>query len=320
MSKFHVLKKEGIKNYRKDIRQMSKEQLLRRFSTKTTKKPIAALIIKNIIWQTYRNIKSKKEPKLEGNIRSFWYSHIKPVLGRVGLLTKRSDHYQTLSDALVELVYRYHLFRYKDFGFEDENNEYRKLGKSNSHIILFSEKHGHYTTLRKLADEVDITAISLGGQPSALSSEYFIDEMKKIILLTQTFYLFSVVDFDPSGDWISRTFITQLKSWGIKGIRLFTLVSPYNVPQKIVKLHRYPLSRRKSERTKNLNWLRRTYGIDGKYFGLEADAISRPTLRDIFLRASNPYLVADPHSIATRKWRDIIRKTLKQVILKKLGL
>ena len=78
MSIAEILKKEGIREFSKDIRIMSTKELKANFSAVSSKEPKATLIIKNQIWQTYRRIKTRREPATEGNLRSYWYSHIKP--------------------------------------------------------------------------------------------------------------------------------------------------------------------------------------------------------------------------------------------------
>ena len=86
--------------------------------------------------------------KLDGNIRSFWYSHIKPVLARFFHLSE--NFYNTLTDVCVEYVGTYHLFRYSDFGFVDDSGASKSVGTTMPHIITCSEKQGHLTTLQKI--------------------------------------------------------------------------------------------------------------------------------------------------------------------------
>jgi len=79
----------------------------------------------------------------------------------------------------------------------------RKVG-ANANIILFSEKLGHQDFLSDIDKQYNISILALGGQPSVLTSEYFVDTVRnRGVNLQRSFYLFSIVDYDTSG-WIIR--------------------------------------------------------------------------------------------------------------------
>jgi hypothetical protein len=268
-----ILKKERIKSYKEDIRLMTKKRLIQRFKATSSGKPKATLIIKNQIWQTYQWIKQGNEEPIEGNIRTYWYSHIKPTLARVGLLKGRHDHYQTMLSVFTELVRDYNLFRYADFGFDDDNWENRRIATKMPNVILFGEKAGWLRTLKAFYEEYGMTVAVLGGAPSLLSTEYLVKQLSQVTSLNQKFYLISAVDYDPSGEMIANSFVSQLKDQGLKDIELINLISLENYTKKEIRLFKFPIPSK--NKTKVKNWIKSTNGINGKAFGLEADSMPR---------------------------------------------
>ncbi|MBI5555897.1 MAG: hypothetical protein HY920_08625, partial [Elusimicrobia bacterium] len=131
---------------------------------------------------------------------------------------------------------------------------------ANANIILFSEKLGHQEFLSEIADKYNISIIALGGQPSVLSVEYFVDTLKQArIGLQRSFYLFSIVDYDPSG-WIIRdAFMNNLKFYGIPNTRVIDLITPDMLTPEEIKLARYRIPETEAMRVKNLNWLKEVH-------------------------------------------------------------
>lgn len=268
-----ILKKEKIQNYNKEIRLMTKKQLLKYFGAVSSGKPNATAIIKNQIWQSYNRIKVGEEESIEGNIRTYWYSHIKPTLARVGLLKRKHDHYQTMLDVFNELVRDHKLFKYNNFGFDDENWEHWKVGEEFPNVILFAEKNGWFRTLKKFYEEYGVTIIVLGGVPSLVTTEYLTKHLSLKTSLNKPFHLISAVDYDPAGSIIANSFVEQLKSQGIEDIELTNLISLEGYTQEEIELFKFPLPSKHQIKIKK--WIKETGGIDGKPYGLEADSMSR---------------------------------------------
>jgi len=135
-----ILKQEGIKDFAKDIRQMSRKELLEHFSFKKGTKVNVTFLLRNLIWQTYTFIKQGKMSLIDGNIRSFWYQSVKLVLSRLGFKLTGTKYTDLVYDTFVEMVTKFRLFKYADFGFIDERKHARVIGKANGHLILFVEK------------------------------------------------------------------------------------------------------------------------------------------------------------------------------------
>ena len=198
------LRKAGIRHYDELIHDQTKEWLLKNFSQGATDYPVnVARLMRNIVWQTRERITAGEKPPLKELLRTFWYMYIKPTLSRAGALAVKADQYAQLIDNIVFMVKEIAVMEYKDIGFRDDNQAHRRMG-ANANIILFSEKLGHQEFLSEIADKYNISILALGGQPSVLNAEYFVDTLKQAkIGLQRSFYLFSIVDYDPSG-WIIR--------------------------------------------------------------------------------------------------------------------
>jgi hypothetical protein len=215
----------------------------RNFS-KSPKKPgkiNATRVIKNLIWQAYTTIRDGRRAPIGGNLRSFWYTDVKPVLSRLGVPVEGRRATELVYDAFVEMVTRHHLFHYRDLGFLDEGAQTRAVGQTNGTVILFAEKDGRFALVREIAQAYDATALALGGYPSSLATEYLVHALQHAGVLAErpVLQLFSVVDYDPSGYWIAREFAVQLQAFGVQEVTLHPLIRPERLTTEQVALGRY---------------------------------------------------------------------------------
>jgi hypothetical protein len=319
-----ILKHERIKNYDKDLRFMSKKELLKEFGAYSSGKIIKPVYVKNVIWQLYTWIKQGKSYPVEGNIRTLWYSHIKPVFSRLGILDQGDD--TIINSVLVELTYKYNLFKYADLGIADENRHNWKIGDKNPHIIVFAEKAGHLNSLEKINEQGGVSFIALGGQPSHLTTEYFTTALFKKLesssfILPEKgidlydnpiFYLYSIVDWDPSGYFIKKTFLKQLKAKGLENIKTVDLICPENFKPEELDFIKYKLKSTARERIKNQNWIKTTGGVKGKSYGIEADALPRYKLRKLFFeKAAEHFKEVTSSALAMISDKKVLRKIKK---------
>jgi len=144
----HILTGEGIRNYPQDLRQRSAEELRGLFAFASSGRVNATRVIKNLIWQASTAIRDGRRPPIAGNLRSFWYTDIKPVLSRLGVPVEGRRATELVYDAFVELVTHHHLFHYRDLGFLDEGAPTRAVGQTNGTCILFAEKDGRFAVRR----------------------------------------------------------------------------------------------------------------------------------------------------------------------------
>lgn len=276
------LRREGIYPFKEIIHLQPKDWLLKHFGPGREYPVNVNKLMKNIIWQIRTRIVEKKQPQIEGLLRSFWYAYIKPALARAASLSSDVDQYPQMIKMFVRLIQFCDLMRYKDIGFLDDNKNDRKIG-INNHIILFAEKAGHFPLLERIAQDTEVTILALGGQPSLLSAEYFVDEMKaQGIDIRKSFYTFSLVDYDTSGWIIKDAFLNDLGFFGLKHIQNKDLILPEIFTQEEIGLNKFPLPTPPEMEAKNKKWLKETGGINGKLYGLEADAAPSERIKELF--------------------------------------
>jgi hypothetical protein len=110
------------------MRLLDRPALAKRFASKKGRIVLTRLI-RSIIWQAYEKIRAGEAPPIDGNLRTFWYLWIKPVLSHIPDDDNvRTDPYDTFLGEMARMVMELHLFRYADFDFTDENWENRKTG------------------------------------------------------------------------------------------------------------------------------------------------------------------------------------------------
>jgi hypothetical protein len=236
------LKSLGIRHFDATIHDQPKEWLIKYFSKGKTDYPInVSLLMRNIVWQLRERILTKQKPPQKELVRTFWYMYIKPTLSRVDALTHETDQYNQLVDTLVLLTKECDLMEYKDIEFRDDNRFNRKVGQ-NANIILFAEKVGHQDFLAEIADKYQVSILALGGQPSVMNTEYFVDALKaQGVNVRRSFFIFSIVDFDPSG-WIIRdAFIDNLAHYGVKSVKCLDLITPDMLTPEEILASRYPV-------------------------------------------------------------------------------
>lgn len=288
-----ALRRLGIRPYRKEIRHQPGPWLKAEFGPGRKYPVNVSVLIRNLIWQAKEKIESGERPPIEKLIRSFWYSDVKPTLERADSLSSKFDQYDVVIGELARLVRGEDLMRYKDLGFGDAGREYRKIG-TDPEVIVVAEKEGDWPLLRDIHQTTGVTVIAFGGQPSNLSAEYFIDDLrKKGINLQRNFYLFSITDYDPAG-WIVRdSFISDLKFYGMSRIEHTPLVTPEQLTEEEIDQNKYRLPGGADSKI-NRDWAKRGGGIDREFYGFEADTISAPRMKAIILENIEPYIATAP--------------------------
>jgi hypothetical protein len=327
-----TLTKAGIKHYDVSIHDQSREWLIENFHGGAKAYPInVACLMRNIIWQTRERIIKQEKPLLKELIRTFWYMYIKPTLSRAESLTSETDQYDQLIDNLVYMVKDLKIMEYKDIGFRDDKQSNRKIGK-NANIILFSEKLGHQEFLSEMANIFDVSILALGGQPSVLNVEYFVDTLKAAkFRLESSFYLFSIVDYDPSGWIVKNAFIDDLKHYGIKNIRCEDLITPdmltideimlarYHIPdsQAMKNKNEYWLSCVKAKNYKHQAFLEETKGHKKTLYGLEAESVSGKRIAKKLKEVMLPRLGKDENLLKRYELKKLDEE-IKKLILRKI--
>ena len=276
------LRREGIYQFKETVHRQPKEWLIKSFGPGRKYPVNVNKLMKNIIWQLRTKIVNGEHPSTNGLLRSFWYAYIKPALARCDSLSHDVDQYHQMIKMFVRLIEYCDFMRYKDMGFIDDNRNDRKIG-INNHVIFFAEKSGHFPLLEDIAKDSDVTILALGGQPSLLSVEYFVDGMKaQDIDIRKSFYTFSLVDYDTSG-WIIRdAFLHDLRFFRLQHIKHKDIILPEIFTEEEIELNKFALRDPPEMKKKNKKWLKESGGINGGLYGLEADAAPPERIKELF--------------------------------------
>src|SRR3989339_818786 len=304
------LRKAGIRHYDEKIHDQKNAGFVNNFKAEGAAPayPVnVSRLMRNLVWQMKERVSSGEKPFNE-LVRTYWYMYIKPTLARSDSLSAETDQYKQLTENIVAMVKDFTLMSYKDIGFRDENAANKRIG-GNTNTNPFSEKLGHFNYLADLNKQYNVSAIALGGQPSVMNVEYFVDDLKKAkspelvdrpkvfampaaagakFNLKRSFYLYSIVDYDPSG-WIIRdAFLDNLRHYKIKNTKVYDLINPDMLTPEEIMLARYPIRAGADMEAKNKKWLadvgqrhykNQKYLVEekkgkGKLYGLEAEAIA----------------------------------------------
>ena len=200
-----------------------------------------------------------------------------------------AKHYAQLLQVFQRMIVRYRLFRFADFDFTDEGERFYALGEKHPEIVLVSEKSGHFRRLQLLQREFGITIISLGGMPSVLTSEYFSQLLQSKLPASKPLKIISIVDYNPSGAIILKSFAAQLAHQGHKHLAaVHNLLTPDIFTPEELKTIVEPIPlKSKADQTKARRWLEAGGGINGQPLGLESEALvlNPDRFRQVFLNA-----------------------------------
>lgn len=311
-----ALIQEHLRRYEKDIRFMSDEEIRANFSY-ASGRLVTRWIIGNLIWQVYNWIQEGRIDKLDGNIRSFWYSHVKPVLARFYPVSDKQ--YDAVTSVIAHYVGDRHFFRYADIGFVDDSGSNWVIGERLPHVILAAEKLGHWRALQQVAKSQGVTITALGGSSSLLTTENLVDEfVAKGVELKQRFYLLTDVDYDPAGNIIANAFARQLMQMGASSVLRFDLIQPENFLPEEIKYFKFPVPQDSdSDIKKTRDWMDRRKspfggglpGEDGKPtpYGLESDAMERRR----FLRFAGAAIDELAKATPDETWEAILERIRK---------
>lgn len=264
----------GIVEIEDDMRRMSRDELAAHFASRRSGRIVLSRLLRSIVWQAHGRIRSGQEPPIRGNLRTFWYRFVKPVLSHISDDDEaKKDPYDVMLRIFAELVTEEGLLSYADFDFTDENWENRRLGERSPATLVFAEKTGWVRWLREVWETFSVTTLALGGAPSVLTSEYTLAALRKAGLEPQRdkLRLIGLVDYDPSGDIIAKAFQQQLSSLGWPHSTLETLISPEHYSLEELEMFAFELP--KGQPTKRRKWLEETGGIGGRALGLEAESM-----------------------------------------------
>ena len=347
------LRKAGIRHYDELIHDQKKDWLVKNFKAEGAAPayPVnVSRLMRNLVWQMKERVSSGEKPFNE-LVRTYWYMYIKSTLARAGALSAETDQYKQLTENIVAMVKDFTLMTYKDIGFRDENAANKRIG-INANIIPFSEKLGHFNYLADLNKQYNVSAIALGGQPSVMNVEYFVDDLKKAkspelvdrpkvfampeaagskFNLKRSFYLYSIVDYDPSG-WIIRdAFINNLRHYKIKNTKVYDMINPDMLTPEEIMLARYPIRAGADMEAKNKKWLadvearhykNQQYLVEEKngkvkLYGLESEAIATARITEKLKEVMLPVIGGNEEALKIYEMKNL-NQAIKDLIIFKL--
>lgn len=279
---------ENLRPFPKELRLMTPEELHRCFDHPRTGRFQIQEFVANFIWEYYQLMRRGLRPPVQGNIRTFWYV-LKPTLSKA-IELQSEKHYAIMLNIFQRMVTRYGLFKFKDFDFNDEGEQFYEIGFRHPRIILVAEKTGHYKRLQALQNEFGVSIIALGGMPSILTTEYFAAALAETRSFKPDTHVISITDYDPSGAIILKSFIAQLAFEGVKRPTVQPLLVPgHFTPDEIPNITEPIPLKTKADQTKAERWIAAGGGVDGKPLGIESEALilDAARFRAVFLEAFN---------------------------------
>ena len=111
--------------------------------------------------------------------------------------------------------------------------------------------------------------------------------------------LFGITDFDPAGADIARSFAQQLTRQGLTVKEHHSLITPKAFLVEELATLRFAVPKKSPALVKR--WLSATGGIDGKAFGMEADALPKARLTDLVAQRLAPFLRKEITNIRDRE-------------------
>lgn len=285
----------------KSIKELSDDELFKIFGC--LKKSV---LMRSIIM----NEKKFLSINYDRSLRGFWYSTVKPILSRLGLLTASDSTEEGLTKWDKELSsYMAELVRNGDCSYASlkivDNSRrrftpctyisspgdafsYETTAPKYPHIIISTEKDTVYAIIEKIASFFGLSCLSGKGQNSLACMEDLLRQArikKDITILTLT-------DYDPAGYIIADTFYNQVNdlkaSMGLENIKVNIErigIFPYQLSEEELEQNKY------IPKPDNLDkWFNITGGINGKKMGLELDALPPERIRSIFVNALKKYI------------------------------
>ena len=116
-----ALKKLRVRAFAPDLRSFTAKQLRAEFSTQRTRRVLAKVLTRNVVFQAASWVIEGKAPKISGNLRSLYYQWVKPVVANLPeFLKTKVDFYDETLNALELFIGELGLFSYRDLELVDE--------------------------------------------------------------------------------------------------------------------------------------------------------------------------------------------------------
>ena len=237
-------------------------------------------LIANLLWQILRRRQRGIPDHPYPDYREVWYYAVKTTLYRAGYLSRAelamratsSPSFLLLQTVMAQMVGEDRLCTFREFGFEDKGTEDYRIGHLRPNVLIVCEKDSLSPKLHYLNERFGVSTIVLGGQPSLIGSEFFAEKIAHL----GPIHVIAYVDYDPAGWIIARSFVEQLKRYGIEcpgGVRAF-LVLPQYFSAEELELFALPIeSESAASAAKAQLWLQETGGSNGQPWSITANRL-----------------------------------------------
>ena len=194
-------------------------------------------LCRSIVYEAYRREIDLRNQHLsseieEGDVRRFWYTHIKFIAGVLGVHATKSQIQSIVGDAW-EAVVNAGIVTYEDMKIVSDSEMWVTSVVRDSpfaNIINCYEKKILYNNFKWIPQLFHSTHLTSGGQPARTSARKIFRELKKLDdeneeklakigktldedkkIMNKDFHLTFIIDLDPAGYYIVDAYIQQFK-------------------------------------------------------------------------------------------------------------
>jgi hypothetical protein len=277
-----------------------------------------ARLIRTFIWQSYLMIKSDELTPMKGNMRTFWYRELGPLLKHHGIYEEEKFEGEKLPVEVVKIIGDFRddearvmefervfkgqgrelylldkmsksfdefvlrgFFRFQnEFEFQDPREAFRIIGVKRPRYIFFTEKEGLFWLCKEIAKTYGISAVASHGEPGYLTMEYFHDALRAKDV--RNVEIGALTDYDPWGYNIARSFGKKMETpifgFGVNPTFLTTL--DLFTDYTIEHKKRYLGNVSDSKLSQVEEWVKKTGGIHGEQYGIHVDNAEMDKVRD----------------------------------------
>jgi hypothetical protein len=239
-------------------------------------------------------------------LRGLWYQVLRPVLVRLEhdeaavdpeavdlLLTAELDALLEMDDIVLDGVAEVRV-GYRALGIVDGSRHRVVAGggpgtTGRPEIVLFIEKPSLWPVVETLARDLGVSALSGGGLPGYAAVEEVVHGIVQnhgtgapgVVILAAT-------DYDPEGWSALEVLLHQASILASRaGLGAVEARRVAVDPKQISDLEgvTYPLAESLDTRSRVVRWMQSTGGVDGRFVGIELDALPPDRLRQLFVAA-----------------------------------
>ena len=171
-----------------------------------------ALLVRSIIYEAFR----KEGESMEGgNVRNFWYTHLKKIITEKLGLGETDSVLTTINNAWGNMI-NSGLVNYEGMNVVGGKEQSRvSIVKDSpfSNLIVGLEKADYFSFFKWIPMLFNCTLITAGGQPSRTVARAFIRQLRDLEAdLDQTFYMCIASDLDSAVFYIQDAFRKQFEA------------------------------------------------------------------------------------------------------------